>query len=97
MFDLAVSYKSARENFASLLEQIENDNSIALIQRSGHQDMALLPAAELSSLLETLYLLRSPTNARRLFDALEESRQGDKNCVKFKTLAELYEELGIER
>ena len=46
------------------------------------------------SLVETVYLLRSPANARRLFDAIEESTTGK---IKSQTLEELKQELGIEQ
>ena len=44
-----------------------------VVTRRGHDDVALVPADELSSLLETAYLLQSPANARRLLEALRES------------------------
>ena len=46
------------------------------------------------SLLETVYLLRSPENARRLLDAIEESKTGK---IQSQTIAELQQELGIEQ
>ena len=39
--------------------------------------MALIAEEELSSLLESVYLLRSPENARRLYRALEWSESKD--------------------
>ena len=48
---------------------------------------------ELSSLLECVYLLRSPENAQRLFRALE---WAETTIETPQTLAELKEELGIE-
>ena len=45
------------------------------------------------SLVETVYLLRSPTNARRLLDAIEESKTGK---IQPQAIAELQQELGIE-
>lgn len=62
MFSIKTNYTQARENLANLLNKIENDNTIAVIKRRGHKDIALLPADELSSLLETVYLLRSTAN-----------------------------------
>ncbi len=46
------------------------------------------------SLVETVYLLRSPANARRLLDAIEESKTGK---IQPQTIAELYSELGIDQ
>ena len=55
--------------------------------------MALIAEDELSSLLESVYLLRSPENAKRLFRALEWTTT---EAATPQTLAELKEELGIE-
>ncbi len=98
MFSISTTYTQARENLATLLDQIEQDNTIAVIHRRGHKDIALLTADELSSLLETVYLLRSPANARRLLEALEESKKGDlAGTSPSYTLDKLCQELGIER
>jgi antitoxin YefM len=73
MFPITTSYTDARKNLATLLERVEQENAVALITRRGHKDIAILPAEELTALLESLHLLRSPRNATRLFNALEES------------------------
>ncbi|MDJ0569361.1 MAG: type II toxin-antitoxin system Phd/YefM family antitoxin [Pleurocapsa sp. MO_192.B19] len=99
MFSLQTSYTDARKNFASLLDRIENDNAIALITRRGHKDIAMLPADELASILESLHLLRSPENAKRLFAALEESIARDNlplESIPDHTLEELRQELADE-
>ena len=74
---ITTSYTSARKNLATLLDRVERENSVALITRKGHEDIAVLPAHELTTLLESLHLLRSPRNAERLFAALEESIERD--------------------
>jgi antitoxin YefM len=53
---------------------------------------ALISEAELSSLLETVYLLRSPKNAERLLRALERAKAG---TTESQTVDELRQELGI--
>lgn len=98
MFSIQTTYTQARENLANLLNEVENDNSIAVIKRRGHKDIALISADDLSSLLETVYLLRSPTNAQRLLEALEDSKQWDKQQPPSPyTVDDLCEELRIER
>jgi antitoxin YefM len=69
------SYTQARDNFVKVLEQVEQGDSIVVVQRRGHADVAMIAADELSALLEEVYLLRSPANAQRLFGALEWSEQ----------------------
>lgn len=86
------SYSRARENLATLWDEVENSREAAVIERRGHEDMALLPADELASLRETTYLLRSPENAVRLLAALTRARRGKK---KPTDLATLRRELGL--
>ncbi|HRP09074.1 MAG TPA: type II toxin-antitoxin system Phd/YefM family antitoxin [Gemmatimonadales bacterium] len=85
------SYSHARQNLASLWDEVEGSRVAAIIQRRGHEDMALIPADELASLRETAYLLRSPANAERLLAALNRARRGRTKPID---LAALRRELG---
>jgi antitoxin YefM len=71
---IQTTYSNARENLASLLEQVTADREIVIISRRGFEDVALVTASELSSLLETAHLLRSPNNAQRLLKALHRAQ-----------------------
>jgi antitoxin YefM len=86
------SYSNARQQFATLWDQVEDSREPAVIQRRGHEDMVLIPAEELASLRETAYLLRSPQNAVRLLAALTRARR-DKS--KPTDLAALRRALGL--
>jgi antitoxin YefM len=87
---IQTTYSHARENFAALLEQVTADREIVIINRRGSEDVALVAASELSSLLETAHLLRSPKNAQRLLTAL---RRAQAKTVKPQPLRKLREEL----
>ncbi len=87
------SYSHARENLASLWDEVEDSREAAIIQRRGHEDMALIPADELASLRETAHLLRSPANAARLLTALTRARRGR---TKAADLTALRRELGVD-
>ena len=91
---LEVTYSEARNNLASILDQVTDDCEVVTIKRRGHQDVALISATELSSLLETEYLFRSPKNAARLLSALEEVRSGGGETI---TVDELRKEFGVEK
>lgn len=65
------SYTAARANLAELCDRATQDRETIIIKRRGAEDVALIAADELSSILETLHLLRSPANAERLFGALD--------------------------
>lgn len=81
-----VSYSHARENLAKIWDEVEDTRDVAVIQRRGHEDMALIPADELASLRETAYLLRSPANAARLLAALTRGRRGGGRLQDLETL-----------
>ena len=86
-----ISYSHAREHLASLWDEVEDSREAAVIQRRGHEDMALIPADELSSLRETAYLLRSPENAVRLLAALTRARRGKTKTTDLTTLRKTLE------
>ncbi len=67
---IQTTYTYARANLAKLLNQVTRDREVVVIQRRGQEDVAMIPAAELSSLMETAHLLRSPKNAERLLSSL---------------------------
>ena len=54
------TYTSLRERLASVLDQVANDQEVVIVRRRGAKDVALIPAEELASLMETAHLLRSP-------------------------------------
>ena len=64
------TYSQARANLANLCNRVAKNREIVLINRRNAEDVALIAASELSSLLETTHLLRSPANAQRLLTAL---------------------------
>ena len=90
---ISVSYSHARENLADIWNEVEDTREAAVIQRRGHEDMALIPAGELASLRETAYLLRSPRNAARLLAALARGRKGSSKSIDMK---ELRTQLGLD-
>lgn len=73
---IQTTYSHARDNLASLWDEVEENQEVVIINRRGHRDMALIDAAELRGLEETAHLLRSPANAIRLLEALQGSVEG---------------------
>jgi antitoxin YefM len=67
---MRTTYTQARRQLAALLDEVVNNREIVIIERSGGEEVALIAADELRSLLETAHLLRSPANRDRLLTAL---------------------------
>ena len=86
------TYTKLRENLASVLDRVINDQEVVIVKRKGDRDVALIPAAELAGLMETAHLLRSPRNAKRLLTALRRSHRGE---TKPTSVSQLRRELGV--
>lgn len=87
------TYTKARANLAKLCNQVTVNREIVIINRRGSEDVALVAASELSSLLETAHLLRSPKNAQRLLSALNRAKS---RKVKSQSVKKLRQEIGID-
>ena len=76
------TYTALREKLAGFLDQVTDDNEVVIVRRRGGRDVAFVRAEELSSLMETAHLLRSPKNAERLLESLRELEQGGGEVVR---------------
>ena len=76
---IQTTYTHARANLAALCDEVTANREVVIIHRRGAEDVALIAAEELSGLLETAHLLRSPKNAERLLAALA--------CAQRRTLS----------
>jgi antitoxin YefM len=72
----AITYTSARANLAKTMDRVCDDHEPLIITRSGEQSVVMLALDDFKALEETAYLLRSPTNARRLLAAMQELEAG---------------------
>ena len=91
---IQTTYSSARANFADLWDQVTQNQETVIIKRRGRDDVALVSASELTGLLETAHLLRSPENARRLLKAM---RLAKTRSVKPKSVDRLRRETDLEK
>jgi antitoxin YefM len=89
---IQTTYTQARARLATLLNEVTDNREVVIIQRRGADDVALIAADELTSLLETAHLLRSPANAERLLSALARARQSSGTP---QSIVELRQEVGL--
>jgi antitoxin YefM len=71
-----MTYTESRARYAELLDAVVDDREEVVITRAGHEPAVLLALSEYESLKETAYLLRSPTNARRLLASIDRLENG---------------------
>ena len=83
---MAISASEARSRLFPLIQQV-NDDHVPVRIHSKSGDTVLMSAADFDSWQETIYLLRSPANARRLMEAVARDKSGQADLVK--TMEEL--------
>ena len=72
----ALTYTAARENLAKTMQQVCDDHDAVVITRRRDQAVVMMSLEDYESLEETAYLLRSPRNAQRLREAVDQLRAG---------------------
>lgn len=73
----AITYSEARENLKSVIDQVVSDSApTKIVRRKGQEGAVLVSESEWSSIEETMYLLRSPANAKALMDSIAELDAG---------------------
>jgi len=82
----AISYTAARENLASTMDKVCHDHEPVIITRKRNQAVVMISLEDYNSLEETAYLTRSPANARRLAESIEQIKKGKVVRKKLKDL-----------
>jgi len=72
----AITYSAARANLAKTMDRVCDDHEPLIITRNGEQSVVMLSLEDYKALEETAFLLRSPTNAKRLLASVEQLTAG---------------------
>ena len=78
---MAVTASDARAHLFPLIQQVIDDHApVRISSKAG--DAVLMSAADYDAWLETIYLLRSPANARRLMEAVARDKAAAPSLAK---------------
>ncbi|MCA9885700.1 MAG: type II toxin-antitoxin system prevent-host-death family antitoxin [Anaerolineae bacterium] len=66
----------ARNNLKRILDRVVDDADYTVITRRDAGDTVVMSLDSFNSLLETVYLLKSPANAAHLIRSIEQFKQG---------------------
>ncbi len=72
----AITYSAARANLAKTMDRVCDDHEPLIITRNGEQSVVMLSLEDYKALEETAFLLRSPTNAKRLLSSVAQLTAG---------------------
>ena len=73
---IAANYTEFRTALKDYLDSVENDKETLIIKRKSGKGAVLISLEEYNSIMETLHLLSSKVNAQRLFDSMEQMKDG---------------------
>ncbi len=72
----AITYSHARENLAKTITRVCEDHSPVIITKKGTEAVVMISLEDYEAMEETTHLLRSPKNAKRLLESIEQLEQG---------------------
>ncbi len=61
-----LNFTQVRQNFKDVLDRVTNDVNCTVVVRRDGDDAVIMFKSHYDSIMETLYLMRSPANAQRL-------------------------------
>lgn len=71
-----VSFTEARNSLKRILDAVVNDADTTVITRRDSEDAVVMSLDYYNSLMETVYLLRSPANAEHLHRSITQFKAG---------------------
>lgn len=66
------SYTTFRQHLKTFLDKVIAEHSPLFVKRANGEDVVVLSKADYESMQETFYLLKSPRNAARLLESIQE-------------------------
>lgn len=70
----ALNYSFLRQNLASVMDRVNDDHAPLLITRQNGKPVVMMSLDDFNALQESAYLLRSPANAKRLAESVNQLR-----------------------
>lgn len=75
---IAANYTEFRTGLKNFLDNVEFNNETLIIKRGSGKGTVLISLDEYNSIMETLHLLSSKKNAKRLFESIDQMNTGKK-------------------
>jgi antitoxin YefM len=72
-----INFTEARRNFKNVLDRVTDNADCTVVVRRNGDDAVIMSKSHYDSIMETLYLLRSPANAARLKESIAAVEAGE--------------------
>ena len=73
---IAANYSEFRTQLKKYLDNVEENNEILIIKRGSGKGTVLISLDEYNSIMETVHLLSSKSNADRLYESMQQMKEG---------------------
>ena len=72
-----VNFTEARNHLKAVLDQVVEDADYTVISRRDTEDAVVMSLSQFNGWMETMYLLRSPANAKHLAESIAQVEAGN--------------------
>ena len=73
---IAANFSEFRTNLKMYLDSVEDNNEVLVVKRKTGKGTVMISLEEYNSIMETMHLLSSKTNAARLYESIEQMKSG---------------------
>ena len=80
------TYTNARKNFSAVMNGVCDNHQPIIITRQNEQPVVMMSLEDYNAIEETLYLLKSPKNATRLLNSMNDV---DKSILHHRSLEDI--------
>jgi antitoxin YefM len=77
-----LNYTAARKNLANAIDSVVDDHTPLVITKGSDKAVVMMSLDDWNAWQETMYLLRSPANAERLLNAIQDFEIGENLVAK---------------
>jgi antitoxin YefM len=73
---IAANFSEFRTSLKTYLDKVEDENETLVVKRRKGKGSVVISIQEYNSLMETIYLLSSKKNSDRLFESIQQMKNG---------------------
>jgi len=73
---IAANYTEFRTDLKKFLDEVEDNNEILIVKRGTGKGTVVISLNEYNSIMETMHLLSSRSNAERLYESIQQLKEG---------------------
>ncbi len=74
---IAANFTEFRTELKKFLDDVENNHETLIIKRKSGKGAVMISLEEYNSIMETVHLLRSKANADRLYESIQQMKNGE--------------------